>query len=55
MDEDQRVILYSVIRNVDIWFLKAVEERAEKKNARTKPERGHGGRGKKVLPIGQRR
>jgi hypothetical protein len=53
LDEDQRVILYSVIRTVDIWFIKEVEQRAEKKNGRGKSDRGHGGRGKKVLPIGQ--
>jgi hypothetical protein len=55
LDEDQRVILYQVIRSVDIWFLKEIEERAEKKNARAKPERGHGRGVKKVLPIGERR
>jgi hypothetical protein len=52
-DEDQRVILYNVIREVDIWFLKEVQAKADKKNG-TKPKRGHGGSVKKVLPIGQR-
>lgn len=53
-DEDQRVIIYDVIRNVDIWFLKEVQARADKKNARNNPERRHGSGLKKVLPIGQR-
>lgn len=52
-DEDQRVILFSVIRGVDIWFLKYVQAQSEKKNAGTKPIREHGGRGKKVFPIAE--
>lgn len=55
LDEDQRVIMYNVIRTVDIWFLKEVQARADKANGRTDTKRGHGGRVKKVLPIGQRR
>jgi hypothetical protein len=55
LDEDQRVILFEVIRLVDMWFLKQVQERADKKNGRKNSERRHGGGGKKVLPIGQRR
>lgn len=55
-DEDQRVILYDVLRSVDIWFLKEIEARAEKKSkrdARGKTNGGHGGRGKKVLPSSE--
>lgn len=53
-DEDQRVIIFEVIRNVDMWFLKQIQDRADKKNGRINSERGHGGRSRKVLPIGQR-
>lgn len=55
LDEDQRVILYNVIRSVDIWFLKELHERAEKDNGRSKPKRRHERGGKKVFPIGERR
>jgi hypothetical protein len=54
-DEDQRVILYDVMRNVDMWFLKEIQSRADKKNGRVGSERGHGGGSRKVLPIGERR
>lgn len=54
LDEDQRVILNDVIRSVDIWFLKEIEKRAEKKNGRIKTDRGHGSGVKKVLPLGKR-
>lgn len=53
-DEDQRVILYDVMRNIDMWFLKEIQARADKKNGRINSERGHGGGVRKVLPIGQR-
>ncbi len=53
-DEDQRVILFDVIRNVDIWFLKEIQARADKKNGRSGTNRGNGGGQRKVLPIGQR-
>lgn len=55
LDEDQRVILYSVIRDVDMWFLKEVQDRADKKSGKGKSERRHERRGKKVLPLGPRR
>lgn len=54
LDEDQRVILFNVIRSVDIWFLKEIEKRADKKNGRQNSERRHGRGVKKVLPIGSR-
>jgi hypothetical protein len=54
LDEDQRVILYNVIRSVDIWFLEQVEKRAEKKDGKGDTKRGHERSGRKVLPIGQR-
>ena len=53
-DEDQRVIIFEVLRNVDMWFLKEIQDRAEKKNGRINSERRHGGGSRKVLPIGQR-
>ena len=53
LDEDQRVILYNVIRSVDIWFLQEVQKRADKKNGKGNSDRGHG-RSKKVLPSGGR-
>lgn len=49
LDEDQRVIMFDVIRSVDIWFLKEVEKRSEKKNGKGKSNRRHGSGGKKVL------
>lgn len=55
LDEDQRVILFNVMRTVDIWFLKEIQERADKKDGRSNSKRGHGGGRKKVFPIGQRR
>lgn len=54
-DEDQRVILYEVMRNVDIWFLKEIQAKADRKDGGINPDRRHGGSVKKVLPIGQRR
>jgi hypothetical protein len=54
-DEDQRVILYGVIRNVDMWFLKEIQDRADKKNGGRNTGRRDGGGERKVLPIGQRR
>ncbi len=47
--------MYDVIRVVDMWFLKTVQERADKSSGRDKPERKHGSRGKKVLPLGKGR
>src|SRR5690606_17697910 len=56
LDEDQRVLMFNVIRSIDIWFLKQIQERAEKsKDARGNTKRGHGRGVKKVLPIGTRR
>ena len=54
LDEDQRVIMFHVIRSVDIWFLEEMEKKAEANRGRD-TNRGHGGGRKKVLPIGQRR
>lgn len=52
MDEDQRVILYQVIRAVDMWFLTEVGKKADKNGGNT--EGRHGSRKPKVLPIGKR-
>jgi len=47
--------MFNVIRTVDIWFLKRMHDKADKKSGRNNTDRRHGSRGKKVLPIGQRR
>lgn len=57
LDEEQRSILYNSLKLVDLWFLKEMEKRANRKSsdAGSKSKRGHGGGKQKVLPLGERR